>query len=103
MKMDTRIHRCDILATWNCKHIANANKLPHIRRVNALLGLETPVLAAPLELLDKDDENTVWNGCAKSAARWRKNSTMIPRKRASTIARWRVARALNFISARINS
>jgi hypothetical protein len=45
--------------TWNCKHIANANKLPHIRRINALLGLETPVLATPLQLLEKDDENEI--------------------------------------------
>ena len=50
-------HHCDMLVTWNCKHIANANKLPHIRRVNALLGLETPALVTPLELLEKDDED----------------------------------------------
>jgi len=50
-------HRCDMLVTWNCKHIANANKLPHIRRVNALLGLETPALVTPLELLEKADES----------------------------------------------
>jgi hypothetical protein len=50
-------HRCDMLVTWNCKHIANANKLANIRRVNALLGLETPVLATPLQLLEKDDES----------------------------------------------
>ena len=50
-------HHCDMLVTWNCKHIANANKLPHIRRINALLGLETPLLVTPLELLEKDDEN----------------------------------------------
>jgi predicted nucleic acid-binding protein len=50
-------HHCDILVTWNCKHIANTNKLPHIRRVNALLGLETPALVTPLQLLEKDDEN----------------------------------------------
>ena len=50
-------HHCDMLVTWNCKHIANANKLPHIRRVNALLGLETPTLATPLELLENDDES----------------------------------------------
>lgn len=42
-------HGCDILATWNCRHIANANKQAHIRRVNALLGYET--LVTPLELL----------------------------------------------------
>ena len=50
-------HHCDILVTWNCRHIANTNKLPHIRRVNGLLGLETPALATPLQLLEKDDEN----------------------------------------------
>jgi len=50
-------HHCDILVTWNCKHIANTNKLPQIRRVNAWLGLETPALATPLQLLENDDEN----------------------------------------------
>jgi hypothetical protein len=44
-------HRCDFLVTWNCKHIANANKFGHIRRVNALLGLFNPGLVTPLELL----------------------------------------------------
>lgn len=50
-------HRCDFLVTWNCKHLANANKFGHIRRVNGLLGLITPALITPLELLgDNDDE-----------------------------------------------
>ena len=50
-------HRCDFLVTWNCKHLANANKFGHIRRVNGLLGLFTPALITPLELLgDSDDE-----------------------------------------------
>lgn len=44
-------HRCDFLVTWNCKHIANANKFGHIRRVNTLLGLFNPALVTPLELL----------------------------------------------------
>ena len=47
-------HRCDMLVTWNCQHIANANKFPHIRRINALLGYETPQLVTPLELLSPD-------------------------------------------------
>jgi hypothetical protein len=34
-------HRCDFLVTWNCKHLANANKFGHIRRVNALLDYTT--------------------------------------------------------------
>ena len=46
-------HRCAILATWNCKHIANANKLAHIRSVNASMGMETPLLVTPFELLEK--------------------------------------------------
>ena len=50
-------HRCDFLATWNCKHLANANKFAHIRRVNTLLGLFVPSLVTPLELLEADDED----------------------------------------------
>jgi hypothetical protein len=51
-------HRCDFLVTWNCKHLANANKFGHIRRVNGLLGLFTPALVTPLELLGgNNDEN----------------------------------------------
>ena len=44
-------HKCEFLVTWNCQHLANANKFGHIRRVNNLLGLYVPVLATPLELL----------------------------------------------------
>jgi hypothetical protein len=25
------VHRCDFLVTWNCRHLANANKFGHIR------------------------------------------------------------------------
>lgn len=52
-------HRCDFLATWNCQHLANANKFDHIRRVNGILGLMVPALVTPLELLAEnptDDE-----------------------------------------------
>ncbi len=44
-------HKCDFLVTWNCKHLANANKFGHIRRVNGILGLMSPSLVTPLELL----------------------------------------------------
>jgi hypothetical protein len=50
-------HKCDMLVTWNCKHLANANKFGHIHRVNALLDLPTPALVTPLQLLEKDDED----------------------------------------------
>lgn len=50
-------HKCDFLVTWNCRHLANANKFGHLRRINTLLGLFVPALVTPLELLGEDDEN----------------------------------------------
>lgn len=44
-------HECEFLLTWNCKHLANANKFGNIRRVNVMLGLHVPLLVTPLELL----------------------------------------------------
>jgi predicted nucleic acid-binding protein len=44
-------HGCDYLVTRNCRHLANASKFGHIRRVNAMLGLKTPDLVTPPELL----------------------------------------------------
>ena len=37
----------DFLLTWNCKHIANANKFEHIQKINRRLGLLTPILLTP--------------------------------------------------------
>ena len=49
-------YKCEFLVTWNCQHLANANKFGHIRRVNAMLGLFVPALVTPLELLGGRDE-----------------------------------------------
>lgn len=49
-------HQCEFLLTWNCQHLANANKFGHIRRVNNMLGLYVPALVTPLELLGGRDE-----------------------------------------------
>jgi len=49
-------HRCQFLLTWNCAHLANANKQEHIRHVNALLGLHVPILTTPLELIGEPEE-----------------------------------------------
>jgi hypothetical protein len=49
-------HKCDFMLTWNCRHLANANKFAHIRRVNALLGLFVPALVTPLELLGEVEQ-----------------------------------------------
>lgn len=51
-------HKCDFLVTWNCQHLANANKFGHIRRINTMLGLFVPALVTPLELLGEQDETT---------------------------------------------
>ena len=50
-------YKCDFLVTWNCNHLANANKFGHIRRVNTLLGLFVPALVTPLQLLGGSDES----------------------------------------------
>ncbi|MCU0428102.1 MAG: hypothetical protein MUF71_21015 [Candidatus Kapabacteria bacterium] len=49
-------YQCDFLLTWNCKHIANANKFAHIRAVNQSLSLSVPALVTPLELLGEHYE-----------------------------------------------
>ncbi|MFC1806257.1 type II toxin-antitoxin system VapC family toxin [Planctomycetota bacterium] len=49
------VHKADYLVTWNCRHLANANKFDHIRRVNTLLGLAVPALVTPLELIGEVD------------------------------------------------
>ena len=51
-------HKCDFLVTWNCRHLANANKFGHIRRVNTLLGLYVPALVTPLELIGGSDADS---------------------------------------------
>jgi predicted nucleic acid-binding protein len=48
-------HQVDALLTWNCKHLANANKIKHIRKINDELGLPTPELTTPLNYLGGDD------------------------------------------------
>ena len=48
-------HKIDFILTWNCRHLANANKFAHIRRVNGILGLFVPSLITPLELLGEDE------------------------------------------------
>lgn len=49
-------HRCDFLLTWNCRHLANANKFAHIRRINSLLGIFVPALVTPLQLLGEEED-----------------------------------------------
>ena len=41
-------HRVDVLLTWNCLHLANPNKMQHIRLLNYEIGLPIPVVTTPL-------------------------------------------------------
>jgi predicted nucleic acid-binding protein len=44
-------HHVEVLLTWNCLHLANPNKMQHIRLVNYELGLPMPVVTTPLNYL----------------------------------------------------
>jgi predicted nucleic acid-binding protein len=47
-------HEVDYLLTWNCRHLANANKFDHIRTINRRLGMMTPELVTPEQLFRED-------------------------------------------------
>lgn len=44
----------DFLLTWNCRHLANANKVQHLTVVNARLGLRVPIITTPLSLVPEE-------------------------------------------------
>jgi len=51
-------YKIDFLLTWNCNHLANANKKQHIRIINTRLNLPTPEIITPLELFtEKTDDD----------------------------------------------
>jgi len=50
-------YKIDFLLTWNCNHLANANKRQHIRVVNARLNLPTPEIITPLELFSETNND----------------------------------------------
>ena len=43
------VHRVDYLLTWNCKHIANAEKLPRVYRLLTDMGYSPPLIVTPEE------------------------------------------------------
>ena len=47
-------YECDLIVTWNCRHLANANKFAHIRKINTMLGLSVPEIVTPQELLRRN-------------------------------------------------
>jgi predicted nucleic acid-binding protein len=51
-------YRMDYLLTWNCRHLANANKVRHLEMLNQSMGLHVPLLVTPymLQPWEPDDE-----------------------------------------------
>jgi len=47
-------YKMDFLLTWNCNHLANANKKQHIRLINTRLNLSIPEITTPLELVTEE-------------------------------------------------
>ena len=44
------VHGMEYLVTWNCRHIANANKTKHLEVLNQGMGLPVPRLITPHQL-----------------------------------------------------
>src|SRR5436305_11276860 len=48
-------YKVDFLMTWNCNHLANANKKQHIAIINTRLKLFVPEIVTPMELFTETD------------------------------------------------
>nr|VFJ65074.1 MAG: Predicted nucleic acid-binding protein, contains PIN domain [Candidatus Kentron sp. DK] len=48
-------YKMDFLLTWNCNHLANANKKQHIHIINTRMNLSTPEITTPLALFTEFD------------------------------------------------
>ncbi len=47
------VHKVEYLLTWNCAHLANAAVRRKFQSVNAMLGLVSPIICTPEELLSE--------------------------------------------------
>ena len=45
-------HETDYLLSWNCKHIVSGRVKKILEKVNSRLGIKTPVLCTPEELME---------------------------------------------------
>jgi hypothetical protein len=50
------VHGVDYLLTWNCRHIANAEKRPLIRAICQQSGFACPEICTPEELMGESDD-----------------------------------------------
>lgn len=47
-------HAIPFLLTWNCRHLANVNKIQHLTVLNRRLGLPVPMIVTPLTLMPEE-------------------------------------------------
>src|SRR5262249_18753301 len=52
-------YRMDFLLTWNCRHIANANKTKHLEVLNHGMRLPVPQLVTPHQLQPWEESDEV--------------------------------------------
>ncbi len=50
------MHSMDFLLTWNCRHLANANKIQHLTVLNNRLRLHVPIITTPLTLVPEEEQ-----------------------------------------------
>jgi hypothetical protein len=45
------VHNIDYLVTWNCTHLANAEIIRELIKINESFGIKTPLICTPEELM----------------------------------------------------
>lgn len=50
------VHGVELVLSWNVRHLANPNKLAHLRTVCGRAGLVAPQIVTPDLLWETDDE-----------------------------------------------
>lgn len=45
------VHNIDYLVTWNCAHLVNAELIKKLLKINEKLGIPTPIICTPEELM----------------------------------------------------
>jgi len=48
---------CDLIVSWNFKHIVNYRKIQQYNAVNALHGYGSIAIYSPLEVVDNEDQD----------------------------------------------
>lgn len=50
-------YKVDFLVTWNCSHLANGFVIKQLKNINSELGIRSPVICTPEELMEGFNES----------------------------------------------